>query len=47
MRVGIGYGGIRSAQHLNEDTGAQWSMKREFLSPRATTCWPEMVSVRA
>ena len=47
MRVGIGYGGIRSAQRLNEDTGAQWSMKREFLSPRATTCWPGMVSVRA
>lgn len=46
-RVGIGYGGIRGLSRLNEDTGAQWTMKRSHLSARATTCWNEMPVVTA
>ncbi|WP_418968707.1 Y-family DNA polymerase [Alloscardovia omnicolens] len=47
LRVGIGYGGIRAEQRMSDDTGAHWSMKRQFLSARATTRWDEMVTVRA
>ncbi|TCD54607.1 Y-family DNA polymerase [Alloscardovia theropitheci] len=46
-RVGLGYGGIRAKGRLNQDTGAHWSMKRSHLSPRATTVWSEMLTVKA
>ncbi len=47
FRVGIGYGGIRGKGRTNADTGASWTMKRARLSPRATTCWSEMLTVKA
>lgn len=46
-RVGIGYGGIRGAGRGDEDTGASWTMRREMLSPRATTRWSEMAVAHA
>lgn len=46
-RVGIGYGGIRGHDRGNEDTGAQWTMRREMLSSRSTTRWDEMAVVHA
>lgn len=36
--LGLGWGGIRP--------GPSWSMKRDMLSPRATTHWDELVLVR-
>ncbi len=47
FHVGIGYGGIRGNGRNNADTGAQWTMRREFLSPRCTTRWDEMPIVKA
>ncbi|MDQ0241448.1 DNA polymerase V [Arthrobacter bambusae] len=37
--VGLGYGGLRP--------GPSWQMKRDFLSPRATTHWDELAVVKA
>ncbi|MEA5456796.1 Y-family DNA polymerase [Sinomonas sp. JGH33] len=37
--LGLGVGGIRP--------GPQWRMKRDMLSPRATTHWDELATVRA
>jgi DNA polymerase V len=37
--LGIGYGGFRP--------GPSWQMKRAMLTPRATTHWAELASVRA
>jgi DNA polymerase V len=37
--LGLGYGGLRP--------GPSWQMKRGMLSPRATTHWEELVTVRA
>ncbi|KFF30842.1 DNA-directed DNA polymerase, ImpB/MucB/SamB family protein [Bifidobacterium bombi DSM 19703] len=42
FRVGIGYGGIRGSGRQGDDTGAQWSMRRDMLSPRCTTRWDEL-----
>lgn len=47
FRVGLGFGGIRAQGRFSHDTGAHWSMKRAHLSPRATTVWSEMVTVKA
>ncbi|MCI1983852.1 MAG: Y-family DNA polymerase [Bifidobacteriaceae bacterium] len=45
--LGLGYGGIRGSGRKNEETGADWSMRREMLSPRCTTRWDEMPVVTA
>ncbi len=37
--IGLGYGGIRP--------GPTWTMKRAMLTPRATTHWAELATVRA
>ncbi len=37
--IGLGYGGIRP--------GPSWTMKRDMLTPRATTHWAELATVRA
>ena len=37
--LGLGHGGLRP--------GLQWMMKRQKLSPRATTHWDELALVRA
>lgn len=37
--LGLGYGGMRP--------GPSWQMKREMLTPRATTHWDELATVRA
>lgn len=37
--VGLGYGGLRP--------GPSWQMKRDFLSPRATTHWDELAVAKA
>ncbi len=37
--IGVGFGGLKQP--------AGWEMKRELLSPRATTHWDELVTVRA
>lgn len=37
--IGIGFGGLKQP--------AGWEMKRELLSPRATTHWDELMTVRA
>uniref|UniRef100_UPI002F34FBFE DUF4113 domain-containing protein n=1 Tax=unclassified Microbacterium TaxID=2609290 RepID=UPI002F34FBFE len=37
--LGLGYGGFRP--------GPSWQMKRGTLTPRATTHWDELVTVRA
>ncbi len=37
--LGLGYGGMRP--------GPSWQMKREMLTPRATTHWDELAIVRA
>ncbi len=37
--LGLGYGGMRP--------GPSWQMKREMLTPRATTHWGELATVRA
>ncbi len=47
MTVGIGYGGIRGKGLKSNDTGADWSMKRQMLSERSTTRWKEMPVVKA
>lgn len=46
-RVGIGYGGIRGKGRNDGDTGAGWTMRRGMLSPRCTTRWDEMATVKA
>lgn len=45
--LGIGYGGIRGTGRRDHETGAEWSMRREMLSPRCTTRWDEMAVVKA
>jgi len=37
--LGLGYGGFRP--------GPSWQMKRSMLTPRATTHWDELATVRA
>lgn len=45
--LGLGYGGIRGKGRKDHETGAEWSMRRQMLSPRCTTRWDEMAVVRA
>lgn len=47
MRAGIGYAGIRGHARHDDDTGADWSMRRDMLSSRCTTRWDEMAVVHA
>lgn len=47
MYVGIGAAGIRGRGREDANTGAVWRMRRNMLSPRATTRWDEIATVRA
>lgn len=47
MHAGIGYAGIRGQGRDDADTGADWRIRRTMLSPRATTRWDEIATVKA
>ena len=47
MHAGVGHAGIRGQGRDDADTGADWRMRRTMLSPRATTRWDEIATVKA
>lgn len=47
MHAGIGYAGLRGRGRDDTDTMADWRMRRTMLSPRATTRWDEIATVKA
>lgn len=47
MHAGVGHAGIRGQGREDADTGAEWRMRRNMLSRRATTRWDEIATVHA
>lgn len=45
--IGIGHAGIRGRGRLDRQATGPWDMRRQRLSPRATTRWDEMLRVKA
>jgi DNA polymerase V len=45
--VGIGWSGLRGRGRASNETGADWNMRRQLLSPRCTTRWDELPVVSA